>query len=108
MTEYYVDISHTNSSDLEEDVYTLKSTVEEPKTAISLIIFNWSNKGYLRIYHEREKVAELLIGDGTLSNPYELPLNVDLDVGEELKITLTNYTSGTNAGITAALKYHIK
>jgi len=82
--------------------------VEEPKAAISIIFFNWSNKGYLRVYHEREKVAEILVGDGTLNNPYELELNVDLDVGEELKITLTNHTSGTNASITAALKYHIK
>lgn len=104
---YYEAISHANTVDTEVDVHNLESTTEEPKKIIALGLIKDTNGGILRGYHERDNFLEFPTGDITDSGFQEIPLDLELPVGESFLLTLQNAAAGTNAQIVGYIKYEI-
>ena len=105
--QYYERISHTNSADTETTIDELESTTEEPKKIIAIGVIKDTNGGILRGYHERDNFLEFPTGDITESGFSEIPVDVELPVGESFLLTLQNATAGTNAALIGYIKYEI-
>lgn len=105
--QYYEAISHTNTVDTEVEVHSLESTTEEPKKIIAIGLIKDTNGGILRGYHERDNFLEFPTGDITDSGLQEIPVDVELPVGESFLLTLQNATAGTNAALIGYIKYEI-
>ena len=108
MVYYYEPIYHQNSSDKEEDVVTLYSSRQEPKTIVSVVLLGWVNEGILRIFREKEKLGEVPTGASDIQLPIEIPIDLELPEGQRCVLTLQNRVSGTNAKIIGFVKYIIR
>jgi len=108
MPFFYKGFAHANTSDDEETVVSITSTEEEKKRIDALLIMKDVNNGILTTYLEREKIIEdFRTGVITESNALILELDLDVPVGQTLKITLKNVVLGTNAEIYGAVKYEL-
>jgi len=108
MPFYYKGFSHVNTKDEEEIVVSITSTEEEKKRIDALLITKDVNQGIMTTYIEREKIIEdFRTGVITESNALVLDLDLDVPVGQTLKITLKNVVVGTNAEIYGAIKYEL-
>jgi len=105
---YYEGFDHANSSDKEETVIEIESSEEEPKRIIVIGITAVSNAGYLSAYVRREQVMNGIPTEGmNIQNVFEIPVDIELPVGQKFKLTLKNKVAGTNAGIRGYVKYEI-
>lgn len=93
------------------------STEEEKKKVVDLFIYECTgtiqNDAIIRVYVERERIAELpirMFTDNTTNHVYpngagRLPLNVDLPVGQSLKVG--HLSGGTASNLVFVIVYEI-
>ena len=106
--EYQKGFDHTNTTDAETTIISVSSTSEEPKTIVAIAIIKDINAGILRAYHEREKITEdIPTLNITESNFAEIPVGLEIPIGDVFKLTLHNKLAGTNAGIQGFVKWKI-
>lgn len=105
--QYYERIYHTNSDDTENSVTTLDSTAEEPKKIVAIGVLSETNEGILRCYWERDNFLTLPTGSLSESGIMEYPVDLELQVGEGIEITLQNVTAGTDAVLVGYVRYEI-
>lgn len=108
MVYYYEPVSTVMQDNTEHEIVSITSTKEESKRIDLLQIMKSTNEGILRVYLERDNIATIptVTPDGSDNGKREL--DVKLDVGETLSITLQNKTAGSNAGVTGFVKYLIE
>jgi len=108
MARYYKRIYIAGSANTETIQAALTSTPEEPKRVVEVWCIEASatkqNDAVIRVYVERERVAEVCIRQFTdmASTPVYpqgcgvIPLDITLDVGETLYIGHYSYATGSN------------
>jgi hypothetical protein len=108
MARYYKRIYIAGSPNTETLQAALTSTPEEPKRVVEVWCIEAAttkqNDALIRIYVERERVAELCIRqftDMSSAPTYPqghgvIPLDITLDVGETLYIGHYSYSTGSN------------
>jgi len=105
--KYYKVIEHVNTTDKEEEVFSMTSTEEEKKKISKLKISKETNAGYLKFYIDREQFGEHLTASVTIQNFLEFEIDRELALGEEFKITLQNKALGVNAELHGVIEYDI-
>jgi len=110
MTKYEKGFDHTNTTDVEETIVTLASTVEEPKHITKIMIVDEPDQdGFLYGYLEREKIMDgcpLFVETfGGIRRDY--PIDMDIPVGQTFTLKGKNKVAATNASASGFIEYEI-
>lgn len=111
MVKYEKGFDHLNTTDIEETVVILTSTVEEPKH-LNKIVFNTPQiqDAYIYGHLEREKVIDktphLLLGIQEIS--IEHVIDMAIPVGQSFTLSVLNKVAGSNGNAIGYLEYEIK
>lgn len=108
MVRYFERIDHVNSSDEPEEVITVTSSSEAPKTVERLLITSETNGGILEVNIEQETPIEYQTANATIQNFLEIPVEAELPVGQAVEVTLENVSAGVNAEVHGIIEYSIR
>lgn len=110
MTRYEKGFDHTNTTDVEETIVELASTVEEPKKITQIMIVDEPDQdGYLYGYLEREKIMDgcpLFVETfGGIRRNY--PIDLEIPIGQTFKLTGKNKVAATQLSASGFVEYEI-
>lgn len=110
MVQFEKGFDHTNTTDIEEEIVTITSTEEEPKTITKIMIVDEPDQdGYLTGYLEREKIMDkcpLFVETfGGIRRSYPIELNIP--IGETFVLKGINKVAAAYFSASGFVEYTI-
>ena len=107
LTEGFITTSTASGA----EVFSLTSTEEETKHANLIHVQEvLTHKTLLTVWLEREKIADAIPLEeiATVSRGIDIPLDVDIPVGQTLKGVLTDEVAASHGIVSGWLEYELK